>query len=120
MVTAVNNDNILSPSDSRTSASGKREAGHTTAGGANIEAEGSAPKAAPKPDSHVDIARASQLYNQANRSLSTGGATTTPEQAAELAVEIGRQFSERAEQAIRSYGELTSTTLTALLETPSD
>ncbi len=118
MVTAINNDNILSSNDSRTAASGKREAEQATTGGANVQTEGGAPKTGPRPQSPVDIARASQLYSQANLSLSAGSATTTPEQAAGLAAEISRQFGEHAEQAIRSHGELTSTTLTALLETP--
>jgi hypothetical protein len=116
VVTAVNNDNILSPNNGRTAASGKREAEQPTTTGGSREAENSATQTPQQPEGSVDVARASQLYNQAELSSPADGDINSPQQAEKLAAEIGRQFREDAEVALRSQGGVASATLTALLE----
>ncbi len=116
MVTAINNDNILSPNDGRTAASSKREAEQSTAGNNNHAAEGAATPTTQQPEGSVDVARASQLYSQVKLSPSTEGGIGTPEQAQELATAISQQFRDDTEGALRSHSRVASTTLAALLE----
>jgi hypothetical protein len=116
VVTAVNNDNILSPNDGRSAASGNREAEQPTTGSSNQGgAESTTTQATQRSEGSVDVARASRLYSQAELAPPEG-IIDTPQQAEALAATISQQFRDDPEQAMRSQGGAESTTPAALLE----
>jgi hypothetical protein len=117
VVTAVNNDNILSPNDGRTAASGKREAEQPTTGSSNQGGtESTTTQATKRSEGAVDVTRASQLYSQAELSPPAEGSIDTTQQAEALAATINQQFKDDPGGALRSQGGVSSTTPATLLE----
>jgi hypothetical protein len=115
VVTSVSNDKILSTNEGKTAASGKRDA-------ESVAKNHHSGAAAPQNDvarasETVDVARANQLYNQAESTLSSEPVITNQEQAKEVAAEITRQFASDADKALNSQAGSASADLVALLET---
>ncbi len=114
MVTPVSNDKIPSTNEGKTPPSGKRGTESVTNGnGTNTpEPENTAPQSTET----VDVGRASQLFNQADASVSDTGVISSPEQAKEVAAEITQKLATDAAEALRAQAGSISGDQAVLLE----